>query len=689
MRSLASPFLALTLLGSTAAAAAPVKTDHVEAELVAREASLQPGTTALVGLRLKMDRHWHTYWQNPGDSGAPTAISWKLPPGLEAGQIQWPAPQRIPVPPLMNYGYEGEIVLPVALAVARDAVPGSALRIATRADWLVCSDICIPGGADLELSMPVEQRAGAANAKWSRLFANAASATPRRVVADARATTGDGWIELVLPGVRPAADANVYVYSSIEGLVEHAARQAFRQTDAGLVARIAVSRQLAASAPRIAGVVAGADAQPLAFDAPMPGKLVPGNAASVMPESAPLSAWLAIAFALAGGLILNLMPCVFPVLSLKVIGFAKGAAEQRTMRAQGFAFAAGVIGSFVVLAGLMLALRAAGEAVGWGFQLQSPLVVSLLALLFFVLALNLSGVFEFGSLVPARLAGASIRHPVADALFSGVIAALVASPCTAPFMGAAIGYALTQDPLAAISVFVAMGAGMALPYVLLALFPAWAKYLPRPGPWLGTFKQAMAFPLYATVVWLAWVLLVQVGADGIVRLGAGLVMVAFAAWLLGRSQDARGKVAAAVALALALWAAYPPAALSPESTAARPAQQDWAAYSGDEIMRLNAAGKAVFVDFTAAWCVTCQVNKKVVLESRAVRDAFVSSGLALMRADWTRRDPRITAALAEFGRNGVPVYALYVPGKAPRLLPEILSERIILEALASLKSEPK
>jgi thiol:disulfide interchange protein len=681
--------IACCLAWAASASGAPVRTDHVEAELVARDASLQPGGKALLGLRLKMDRHWHTYWQNPGDSGAPTSIAWKLPPGFSAGDIQWPAPKRIPVPPLMNYGYEGEIVLPVALDVPRELAPGTAVPLAARADWLVCSDVCIPGGADLQLVMPVEQRPPAANPKWASLFANAVGAMPSRTVAGARAATNDGWIELVLPGVRPEASANVYVYSSIEGLVEHAARQGFRQAEEGLVARIAVSRQLAASGPRIAGVVVGAEAAPLAFDAPMSGKLVPGNSPSVMPEASPLSAWLAIVFALVGGLILNLMPCVFPVLSLKVLGFANGVADRGTMRAQGFAFAVGVIGSFVVLAGLMLALRAAGEAVGWGFQLQSPLVVSLLALLFFVLALNLSGVFEFASLVPARLAGASIRHPVADALFSGVIAALVASPCTAPFMGAAIGYALTQDPLAAISVFVAMGVGMALPYVLLSLFPAWARHLPRPGPWLATFKQAMAFPLYATVVWLAWVLLVQVGADGIVRFGAGLVLVALSAWLLGRSHAIRGRFAAGVVLLLALWAAWPPPSLPPERAAARTAQPGWAVYSGDEIMRLNAAGKAVFVDFTAAWCVTCQVNKKVVLESRSVREAFASSGLALMRADWTRRDPQITAALAEFGRNGVPVYALYVPGKAPRLLPEILSERIILDALASLKSAPR
>jgi thiol:disulfide interchange protein DsbD len=323
--------------------------------------------------------------------------------------------------------------------------------------------------------------------------------------------------------------------------------------------------------------------------------------------------------------------------------------------------------------------------VGWGFQLQSPVVVSLLALLFFALGLNLSGVFEFGSFVPSNVASTQLKHPVLDAAFSGVLAAVVASPCTAPFMGAALGYAVTQSPFVALSIFAALGVGMALPYFLLAWFPAWLRFLPRPGAWLITFKQVLAFPLYATVVWLAWVLVLQTGSDIIPRFGAGLVLVGLGAWVLGRTQRFGGRVFAVIALAAAVASAWPQAEeTAPQAASASTAKEGWTAYSQAAVEAASAAGKPVFIDFTAAWCVTCQVNKKVVLETREVRDAFASKNIVLMRADWTRRDPEITKALAAFGRSGVPVYALYAPGKAPVLLPELLRTQTVLDALKAL-----
>ena len=753
------------------ASAKSVRTDYVESELVARTSALEPGSTVLLGLRLKMDPHWHTYWQNPGDSGMPTTIQWKLPAGFKAGPVQWPQPQRLPVPPLMNYGYEGEIVLPVEITVPKDgllSLLGRPARLAARADWLVCKDVCLPGGADLELTLPVVQGNPAPDARWAALFDKALASMPVRALTGAVAATVDGMIELTLPGARllpsaPSAPKGVYVFPTIEGLVEHAAPQTVRETADGLVVRLAVIHQLVASEPRMAGIVTGIDTRPVSFDAPMSGKLVPGKglpaglpaelpAASAAASTgvpfntaaASISFGLALLFAFIGGAILNLMPCVFPVLSLKILGFARGGdsgnagsasggtgsaagtggtggtggtsgtsgTSHRAMRTHGIAFAIGVIGSFVALAAVLLGLRAAGEAVGWGFQLQSPLVVTLLALLFFVIGLNLSGVFEFGSVLPGGVAGATLKHPTADALLSGVLAALVASPCTAPFMGAALGFALTQSTAAALTVFAVMGAGMALPYVLLSWFPAWLKRLPRPGPWLVTFKQAMAFPMYATVVWLAWVLLVQVGVDGLVGFGSALVVVAFGAWLLGKSQQVIVRLSAVGAILTALVLANPPtptvladgvggnvvsaasggsgasgaSGASGTATAGASASgaQNWSAYSKTGIAEHNASGRAVFVDFTAAWCVTCQVNKKVVLETASMQNAFRAKKLVLMRADWTRRDPAITAALAEFGRNGVPVYALYAPGKAPVLLPELLTERIVLDALKSL-----
>ena len=721
--------LALLLVAPLSGVAKPVRTDYVESELVLRHGAAEPGGKVLAGLRLKMDAHWHTYWQNPGDSGMPTTIQWKLPPGFKAGQIQWPAPQKLPIPPLMNYGYEGEIVLPVELSVPKDWPAGQVARIAARADWLVCKDVCLPGGADLEVSLPVVTGNAAPERKWAALFDAALAKLPTQKIAGAKATTADGLIELTLPGIKAANLGGLYVFPIIESLVEPAAAQTVEVVGDGIKFTLMVSKQLAASEPRISGVVVGAGigspAAPLSFEAPMSGKLVagkgipdgqtaaPGMAPAVAPAADQLSLGLAILFALLGGMILNLMPCVFPVLSLKILSFARGgpaassgysvnsngasatqeAQSRAAMRVQGVAFAVGVIASFVALAAILLGLRAAGEAVGWGFQLQSPLVVTLLALLFFLIGLNLSGVFAFGNLLPGNLAAATLKHPTADALLSGVLAALVASPCTAPFMGAALGFAMTQSTVAALTVFAAMGVGMALPYVLLSFFPAWLKRLPRPGPWLDTFKQAMAFPMYATVVWLAWVLLVQVGADGMVWFGTGLVVIGFGAWLLGRSAGATGRLTALVAILAGVFAANPlppkvsgasSSALSTATSAAQmpgQATSGWQPYSRTALAELGAKGTPVFVDFTAAWCVTCQVNKKVVLETRAVQEAFAGKKVTLMRADWTRRDPEITAALAAFGRNGVPVYALYAPGKAPVLLPELLTERIVLDAL--------
>ena len=724
---------ALLLAAATLAQAKSVRTDYVESELIARTSAIEPGGKVLLGLRLKMDAHWHTYWQNPGDSGMPTTIQWKLPAGFKAGPIQWPLPQRLPIPPLMNYGFENEIVLPVEITAPKDtllSLQGQNARLAARVDWLVCKDVCLPGGADLEITLPVVQGNPAPDAKWAALFERALATTPARALSGARAATNDGMIEITLPGAKATAPNGVYLFPTIEGLVEHAAPQTVRETANGLVLSVPVIQQLVASEPRIAGVITGIgnDARPVSFEAPMSGKLVPGKwvaptavAKPVPGEADSLSFGLALLFAFIGGVILNLMPCVFPVLSLKILSFAKGgsgAAGRSAMRTHGIAFAVGVIVSFVALAAVLLGLRAAGEAVGWGFQLQSPLVVTLLALLFFVIGLNLSGVFEFGNLLPGGLAGATLKHPVADAFFSGVLAALIASPCTAPFMGAALGFALTQSAAAALFVFAVMGAGMALPYVLLSFFPVWLKRLPRPGAWLVTFKQVMAFPMYATVVWLAWVLLVQIGVDGLVWFGSALVLLAFGVWLLGKSQHLIVRAAALGAIVAALVLANPLVpTVSADASDARSAQAAapgslpgaatsaaagtpssatsaagkvldgsvvWDAYSKARIAEHNAAGRAVFVDFTAAWCVTCQVNKKVVLETRAVREAFSAKPIALMRADWTRRDPAITAALAEFGRSGVPVYALYAPGKAPVLLPEILSERIVLDALKSL-----
>ena len=409
--------------------------------------------------------------------------------------------------------------------------------------------------------------------------------------------------------------------------------------------------------PLVGTIVAGASSDPVAA---VPLVAAPataaGGASSVgATGGAPLSLGVAMAFAFIGGLLLNLMPCVFPVLSLKVLGFAAQGGGRDAMRRHGVAFAAGVVVSFWVLAGLLVALRAAGQQLGWGFQLQSPPVVAALALLFFILALNLSGVFEIGQLLPSALANWNAKNPLVNDALSGVLAVVIASPCSAPFMGAALGFALAQTITSTWLVFTALGIGMATPYLLLAFFPAWRAKLPRPGAWMVRLKQLLAFPLYATVVWLAWVLGAQVDNDAVARLGATLLMTALAlwAWQNIRAGGARAWAGVAVVSVVgALAAAWPvvSASTAGASTAQAGAASDvtgvWNSYAPDRLAQLTAAGRPVFVDFTAAWCVTCQVNKRLVLNTAAVQQAFANDKVSLLRADWTRRDPQIGAALS-------------------------------------------
>jgi thiol:disulfide interchange protein len=433
---------------------------------------------------------------------------------------------------------------------------------------------------------------------------------------------------------------------------------------------------------RLSGVLVSPDgfgratpARAATIDVPIAGSVTPAAAAPAAARAAELGLLLALLFAFAGGLVLNLMPCVLPVLSIKVLGFAGRNDDARTRRRYGLVYAAGVLASFWLLAAALLGLRAVGNELGWGFQLQSPVAVAALALFFFALGLNLSGVFEMGVLLPDRLASWRARQPALDWFGSGVLAVVVASPCTAPLMGAALGYAIGESGWRAFAVFTALGLGMALPYVALAWFPAWLKRVPRPGPWMVRLKQALAFPLYGTVVWLVWVLGEQAGLDAVAWLLAALVVLAAAAWLAGFP---RARVAAVAATLFAIAIALPgPRAGAPVAAP----DPGWQPFSAERVASLAAAGKPVFVDFTAAWCVTCQVNKRLVLARDDVVAAFRARGVELVRADWTRRDDEITRALAALGRNGVPVYVLYRPGRAPMLLPEVLTRERVLAAL--------
>jgi len=687
------------------AQAAPVRTPNVEAELVSAATSAAPGAPATVALRLKMREGWHTYWQNPGDSGLPTTIEWKLPAGVTAGPIQWPAPNALPAGPLVNYGYEGEVYLPTTLTVAPGVKAGRDLAVAARAEWLVCKETCIPEGADLNLALPVKPGAQP-HPKWGAPLAATLASLPKPLAKWTVEARGDGQqVQLALTPPDGAADPGVLRFFPFqEGRIEASSPQTVSRDGAAYVLALPVAYQLAPGFTRVAGVISAAggigDAKAATIDVPLAGAVVAGPKpvdakapTLVITSSAPgasMTLLLALVLAFVGGAVLNLMPCVLPVLSIKVLGFAEHHDSPSTMRREGLAYGAGVLATFVGLALALIAFRTAGEQLGWGFQLQSPLFVSLLALLFFVMGLNLSGVFEFGNVAPSSVRGWTSRNRTLDAFGTGVLAVVVASPCTAPFMGAALGFALAQPASETVAVFLALGVGMALPYVLLAWFPAWRRALPRPGAWMVRFKQLLAFPLYATVAWLAWVLGTQIDVDAVLRLAIALIAVALAlwswhAWRLGGRRGwqvvALAALVGAVLVARPL-ASPPPADASPAKASAS-ATGPWRAYTPDGLATLAASGP-VFVDFTAAWCVTCQVNKRLVLNDPAVLEALAAKKVTLVRADWTRRDPDITRALAALGRNGVPVYALYRPGREPLLLPEVLTARTVADALATL-----
>jgi thiol:disulfide interchange protein/DsbC/DsbD-like thiol-disulfide interchange protein len=689
--------------------AAPVRTGHVTAELVSGQTALVPGTTATLALRLAIEPGWHTYWRNPGESGLPTTLAWHLPPGYAAGDIAWPAPQALPAGPLVNYGYEGEVFHLVPLTVPADAAPGVIAPLRVRADWLVCKETCIPEGADLTLDLPVAK--GAEPSRWHDAIAatRAALPGPLPVGWQARATASGAVITLTLDAPATAADpGRLQFFALDERRIEPSvAQKRVASANGGYAVQLPVSHELTGDFARLQGVLRaekgiageGRLVRAVALDLPLAGAPVAGPkpVQVATPDLAPpapsgvvaLSLPLALAFAFGGGLLLNLMPCVFPILSLKALGLATSPADdRRALRHDGVAFAAGVVLAFAALGVALATLRAAGEELGWGFQLQSPAVVTSLALLFFVMALNLSGVFEFGSLVPSRIASWSHANRQVNAFASGVLAVAIASPCTAPFMGAALGYALGERAQVTIGVFVALGLGMALPYVALAWFPQWRRVLPRPGAWMQRLKQLLAFPLYATVAWLVWVLAAQVGLDAVIRIGAVLVLVAFAlwAWRTWRAVAHRAWSVAALCGAIAGVLVAWPLFAGGRTIADLPATQaanGWQVYSPASIAQLTAEGRPVFVDFTAAWCITCQVNERFVLNDARVREAFARGNVALVRADWTRRDGDITEALAALGRSGVPAYVIYRRGRPPQLLPEVLQRQTVIDALAS------
>ena len=731
---------------SSAGISSVVTTPYVRAELIAHAPQgIAPGQPFMLGLQITHQPDWHTYWKNPGDSGLATELTWQLPAGLDAGEIAWPLPRKIPIGNLANYGYEGKVLLPVPVTVASTFAPGPLARDTTiklRASWLVCRMECIPEDGEFTLQVPT-QGSTAINAAD---FDAAARAHPRPVLANtagivtssqARISNGNA-LHISVQGLPVSLRGKTLdLFPETPEVIDNAAAwpQAWNGSEWTAQVPLSAQRSNAPSAmpvvlaERTTGHTSGPDPREgYRADLKVLGNWPPGaEVASVSPAleaalqanaaAAPsgageaatprsagtgasaLTLGAALLGALLGGLILNLMPCVFPVLAIKVVGFTQHGQDRRAHRLSGLAYTAGVVLSFMALGALMLGLRAAGEAIGWGFQLQSPAVVAALAALFTLIALNLAGVFEFGQFVPSSVATLQARHPMADSFLTGVLAVAVASPCTAPFMGASLGLTATLPPAQAMAVFAALGVGLALPYLAASFVPAVARALPRPGVWMDTFRKLMAFPMLATVVWLVWVLGQQSGINGAGALLMLLVGLAFLVWAVSLAGGSRRWMtgAAGAVMALLLWAFGPQvtdvsdmglsttaSTNGANGTNTTTAGALWQAWSPGAAEQLVATGRPVFVDFTAAWCVTCQYNKKTTLANAEVLADLKSKNVALLRADWTRRDPAITAALAALGRSGVPVYVFYAPGKAPVMLTEVLSVDEVRATIAGL-----
>jgi thiol:disulfide interchange protein DsbD len=714
------------LLPLSSAHADVLVSPYVEVELISENTSFQPGKPLALGVRMKTEEGWHVYWKYAGDSGSAPKFKWKLNGKDTSASLDWPVPSRIAVGPLMNYGYEGETLFIADIAPEKLPSEG-ALKVEIDAEWLVCKEECIPGNGELSLELPRSESSPSLS-QWQSLFEATRARLPvlRTDIPVSSHFDDKSYVISFSPPFVPKVGFDVAFFPDVGDIIENAAPQ--KLTFDGKEHHLILEKNVVEEAlsPRLSGILvsnqgwsADGSSPALAVDLVVNGvpsapatKVAPINQApgSAFPAPPPVSSedaltlWTALVGAFIGGLILNVMPCVFPVLSIKILSFATEAGHSpRAARTHGLLFGAGVIGSFWVLAGTLFLLRAAGEGLGWGFQLQSPGFVLGLLFVVFIIALNLLGVFEVGSSVQRAVGTIQTGEGALGAIGSGALAVVLATPCTAPFMGSALAFALTVSAAEGIAIFTALGVGMALPYVLLCSIPQLIRVLPRPGAWMETFKHLMAFPLFATAIWLLWVLGIQAGQDAIIVSLVGLLSAGLGLWGLGvwsspaRKRRTRifGRVFALTLVTLGAygaWTSIEPGAANAPQTSPSGVTVDkyglaWETFSEERLAELLNSSRPVFIDFTAAWCITCQVNKRVVLSSEEVRNELESHNIALLKADWTNKDEKITAALARYGRQGVPLNVLYsgVPGAAPHIFPSILTPSIVLEELRKLK----
>lgn len=698
--------------------AEPFKGEEIEVELISESSNVVPGQTLWLALRLTPTEHWHTYSRWQGDSGDATRLSnWQLPAGAVAGDLQFPTPTWLPFPgsDLVTFAYEDEIFLPVAIEVPAN-LQGQTFDASVLAEWQVCDEICLLGEATLSLSLPVQGDTLVADARWTETFANTRANLP---VADhdvqALFAIAGERISLSFQSAGAVFDgaSDVWFFPESKRILKPGPLRDVSITPKQVQITHAQARRLLVEGDRIPGLLSVADASGQTHGyllEAVPATTENVNSITALAANAGAGSGkdagqggpglLSVIFmALAGGLILNLMPCVFPVLSLKVLSFAsKGQAGHSEQRLHGVAYTAGIVVTFMLLASILLGLRAGGEAVGWAFQLQSPWFVAILIYLFFTIGLSLSGVYEFGSGMMGVGSTLANKSGYKGSFFTGVLATAVASPCTAPFMGAALGFALSQSWLVAMVVFFFLGLGMALPFLILSFSPALLAHLPKPGAWMNTFKEFMAFPMYATVLWLLWVLGMQVGVNGMAVVVGACLLLAFGLWLLqkrtivGAFWRNANAVLAGLAILIAFYVLQSPL-LAVQAPAQRVVTADGDEFSADyfepfsaaRLAELRAAGQPVFINMTAAWCITCLANEQTTLSADSVLQSMRDNNIAYLKGDWTNQDPEISKVLDSFNRPSVPLYVLYPgAGKDPVILPQILTPAIVIDVFASI-----
>ena len=716
-------FLLPALLLSLSALLPATALAQVKASLVAAETAIVPGKPVQVALRLVHQPHWHTYWINPG-TGLVTEIKWSLPPGWTASAIQWPAPHVIKdkTGTVTGNGFENDTLLPVTLTPPAGLTPGATITLKASAEWLMCEDVCMPGNADVTLTLPVAATTSPDPTFGATLTAVVAGLPRADAAWKVSATRDTKTITLKVAPAGPTAGktagpADLRFFAD-DNLVAYELPQTITPDGAGgYVLTLSISPEAPKDAAKLLGVLtnekgwlADGSLRGLRIDLPFAAALAAvgptAGQASGTPDAiarpavgpaavapAPVSLLGTLFLALLGGLILNLMPCVFPVLGIKILGFVNQAGQdKKKVILHGLVFALGVLLSFWSLAAVLAVLRAGGDQLGWGFQLQSPLFVFGLAAVMLIFAMNMSGVFEFGLSATGVGSDLQSKSGFAGSFFTGVLATVVATPCSAPFLAPALGAALTLSIVESFAVFTAIAIGLAGPYLLLSIFPAAVKILPRPGAWMETLKQFMAFPLYATVAYLAWVLAGQTTENGSLMALFGLVLIALGVWFYGRynlpgtkpGKVRFGTVTGALVLALGVWTGWPEdtAAKTAAAQAAGAPEVVWEKWSPAAVEKLRAEGRLIYVDFTARWCATCQTNKKIVFASDTVLREFAAKKIVTLRADWTNKDPAITAELAKYQRSAVPFNVLWKPGKPePLLLPELLTPGIVLDAI--------